>query len=922
MQQNPAFNQIMRAKDCVIARLAIEKNLTTFPRALSIAALAGNRGIAFYSALKDCLAMSEADWAELDAEAEKKLAETAAEAAQDTGETLFSLCAGSGLTETLLMPDDAIMKTEFARLPEERPKEQIKRHKTVAIDENLADTPKDAATALCVAKDEARDRLYGIFKEPRYTRGKEIAKGGHGKIFVARDERFGRHLALKALIAGRNATPAQARKFILEARATALLEHPNIVPVHDLGVTEEGEIYYTMKKVQGKSLKYILYKIGKGDKILAARYSRLKLLMIFQQICNAIEFAHSKGIIHRDLKPENIMVGDFGETLVMDWGLAKIVDMDTDDEACGAQDIRPEDMDKTRIGTVSGTPAYMPPEQARGRVDLIDFRSDTYSLGAILYEILTYCIPFEGKNIEEVLDKVRNEAPIPPSKRAPRLDIPPDLEEICLRALSKDPAKRYQRAMELSNDIDEVLEGGKEKERRRKQARELYVEAQKEFANYFELRRSLSGASEKLEEQLKADGDGMDSEVLWKLMKERIAADINLDRSLYGLKGSLNRALALDPELSDARVMLADVYYTRFAEAETARNKKEMLYNRGFITQLAHERYVDLLDGEAEVTLESKNGWDALSVYAVVADDGNSRRVDVTENLMPIGETISLPIGNYSIEAEAGGETLVFPLRLEKNEKAKINLDFPRIPPTALDDLYFIPIPAGAFLKGGDNEAVGYSKIQDIWLDNFAISKYHITVSQYFKFLEATCRTDEDFLARSPRLKPDKGRLMRPGEPLSRLLARLGWKPDFPVVGVSWLDAAAFCEWLSVCAGKTIRLPSDEEWEKAARGSDGRVYPWGNGFSPERCVMRDSCDKNFLAPVGSNPRDASPYGVCDMAGLAREWCLDYTQQKLGERLVRGGSWYDGEIFCRAASRSGMRQDFVRTYVGFRVVMEF
>ncbi|MDA0841666.1 MAG: protein kinase, partial [Planctomycetota bacterium] len=302
---------------------------------------------------------------------------------------------------------------------------------------------------------------------------------------------------------------------------TGQLEHPNIVPIHELGKDTEGNLYFTMKLVKGKSLGQILADLkslgvwesgGIGDSVASSRpHSQTPtlpyLLNVFLKVCDAIAFAHSKGVIHRDLKPDNIMVGDFGEVLVMDWGLAKVLKQDQRPET---GDKRPEeintqhstsnaqhpssdsttpslhhsspsdsttppphhsasssvssirsdsDVAQTLEGAVQGTPAYMPPEQAEGQIDKIDHRSDIYSLGAILYEILTLKRPVEGKTVTAVLLKVSEGKILAPEKRAPERGVPKELSAICMKAVSKNRRKRYQSVQDLSRDISLYLEG-------------------------------------------------------------------------------------------------------------------------------------------------------------------------------------------------------------------------------------------------------------------------------------------------------------------------------------------------------------------------------------------------------------------------------------------------------------------------------
>jgi len=722
--------------ELLLARLVLEKGFLGFEALIAMTAAIGSpvRG-ALETALRSQLNIGHQQWREIETEVDRRLSALANRTGSDTGETLFAVNPTGDESETLFMPDHAIMRTEcISELTTIKPTPA--KGRTVVVDENLSDTPGPAATVMARATDGKPGSFMRIFKGPRYTVGREIARGGHGKINLARDERLGRHIALKQLIAGGSSTSNQRRKFVLEARATGLLEHPNIVPVYDLGILDSGEVFFTMKMVRGRSLKYIIYKQSQGDSKLLSQYGRIRMLMIFQQICNAVHFAHHKGIIHRDIKPENIMVGNYGEVLMMDWGLAKIVDGHYEDDEVPSSSIMPEDLEKTRVGTISGTPSYMAPEQARGRIDLIDQRTDVYALGAILYEILTYHPPFEGKNIEEVLEKVRQKEPIPPRRLVPEHNISLDLEEIVLKAMSKDPDKRYNSGKELHDDIEQFLEGSKERARNQKRAQELVQSAKAEFNRYFEVRKRTVETQDHTETLLKEGIEGLGGERLWKSEMQSLVGDVQLDRMLGNLKASLTEALSLYPQLEQARIMLADVYYTRFAEAEQSRNKKEMIYNRGHIEALAPQRYKDVLAGGGTVSFRGHKGRGRWRVFANSEQNGKLVPVPIPETSGNVEAVIDLPVGNYVIEVNADNNRLVFPVLLEKGENVVLSLDIPPLPRSPVDGLEMVTIPGSRFLKGGDLEAVGYLKISEPHVSTFAISRYPVTMAQYHHFLQ------------------------------------------------------------------------------------------------------------------------------------------------------------------------------------------
>jgi serine/threonine protein kinase/Leucine-rich repeat (LRR) protein len=266
----------------------------------------------------------------------------------------------------------------------------------------------------------------------RYEPGAEVARGGMGAVLEAEDRSLRRRVAVKVMLNPDAGSEERARRFVAEARVTGQLEHPGIVPVYELGTDAAGRIFYAMKLVRGTTLSAILAGLREGDPETLAKHPLGALLTAFLKVCDAVSFAHSRGVIHRDLKPDNIMVGDYGEVLVMDWGLAKVVggaeqgapsvenggtgpsDLPgrSDSSAPGAADPAPV---MTLEGQILGTPAYMAPEQARGEVSAIDARTDIYALGAILYALLVLRPPFVGRTPWEILENVLRGEATPPA---------------------------------------------------------------------------------------------------------------------------------------------------------------------------------------------------------------------------------------------------------------------------------------------------------------------------------------------------------------------------------------------------------------------------------------------------------------------------------------------------------------------------
>jgi tRNA A-37 threonylcarbamoyl transferase component Bud32 len=426
-----------------------------------------------------------------------------------------------------------------------------------------------------------------IDEKERYRERITLGEGGMGRINLTTDKRIGRDVAMKVL-RRRYATQADTlARFVREARIQGQLEHPSIVPVYDLGKRANGDVFFTMKRVRGKSLEQIIDGHIARDRECMEKYPRRELLRAFSNACLAVDFAHTRGVLHRDLKPANIMLGDFGEVYVLDWGLSKVAGV-KDEDLLDSQDPveLPQDQSaKTAQGAVLGTPGYMSPEQARGETDRMDSRSDVYSLGVILYEMLALQpLHSRGRPSAMMVSTMRG-VDGRPSFRSPQRSIPPELDAICVKAIQLNPEHRFASARELHNAIVRYLDGEQD----------------------LELLRELSGAharaAEVAAEYALADGRNA--------REERVRA-----------LREVGRALALDPSQPEARQVLAKLLAdppNELPDEERAEEYYQDEKQRRRAAGLSMRIQLSFIITVLLVVWMGVRSWPALIAYAVVS---------------------------------------------------------------------------------------------------------------------------------------------------------------------------------------------------------------------------------------------------------------------------------------------------------------
>jgi eukaryotic-like serine/threonine-protein kinase len=459
----------------------------------------------------------------------------------------------------------------------------------------------------------------------RYTIIRFHAGGGIGDVYLAQDGDLGRQVALKELKPQFADIPMFRARFLEEARITGQLEHPGIVPVHE--VTKRAgdqKHFYTMRFIKGRTLAHAIKAYHrKREAGQAGPLDLRELLNVFVGVCNAVAYAHSRGVIHRDLKPQNVALGDFGEALVLDWGLAKVLGEKTGEDSQHPVTIEPEaERGETMSGQRIGTISYMSPEQAEGRIDLMDRRTDVYGLGAILYEILTGEPPFTGPQESVVLDRVQHAAVTPPHQSVPATS--PALEAVCLKALAKKREDRYESAKDVAQEIEQWLGDEPVNAWREPRTTRLLRWARRHRTVVASVAALLVTAVVALAIStfLIANAQKETEEARQKESSQRLRAEANLRRALSAGNQMLTRVgekqLAEVPQMDDVRQKLLDdalQFYKGFSQEDNAdpglRREIGQAYQRtAHIRQIlgkhieAEEDYREALDIQTKLAVE------------------------------------------------------------------------------------------------------------------------------------------------------------------------------------------------------------------------------------------------------------------------------------------------------------------------------
>jgi serine/threonine-protein kinase len=720
----------------------------------------------------------------------------------------------------------------------------------------------------------------------RYDLGAELGRGGSGRVAVAVDRHIGRRVALKTLIGGATAERALVQRFVEEARITGQLEHPSVIPIYDLGVLADGQPFYVMRVVPRRTLRDVL-----RDPEQRREWPLVRLCGMFVQVCRAMAYSHARGVIHRDLKPDNVLLGEYGEVYVADWGIARLAgEKETLAAPVAAADTTARA--GTIIGSILGTPGYMPPEQALGRWDEVDHRADLFALGAILYEILTARRPFEGDSVLRIVAHTVNDPVRPPQDVWPA--CPLVLADLCLKLLQKERDKRPASADEVAEEVEAFLEGAKERQRRREEADALAAAAAAPLGDWRGLRAvrdQLAAEAERALAEVQSWEPPERKREAWSLEDQARAAGHEAGRVLAEAVELFVRALGHDPLHAEARAGLAELYCANAALARDERREADHLYYDALMRNYDDGRLSARLAEEARLSVSTEPAGAALTAWRwVESPDRVLAPADETAlGEAPVGEARLAP-GSWVLEARAEGLAPArWPFVCQPGEHVAAALRL--VPEAAIGGAAFVYVPAGRATLGGDAAAIDALGRRDVDVAGFLLGRFPVTAEEWQAFDPAWSRA---------------GGGARGDQPGGRL----------PVTGLDWEAARAYCAWRAARDGLAWRLPTEAEWERAARGADGRLYPWGDRFDPTFCKMAASrAGAPAPEPVGAFPRDEGPFGARDLAGGVSEWTAEASGAL---RVARGGAWSLPAAWCRVASRQLLPASARLAHVGLRL----
>jgi serine/threonine-protein kinase len=760
----------------------------------------------------------------------------------------------------------------------------------------------------------------------RFEMQGELARGAMGRILAAWDLHLGRPVAIKVL---KRTSPRDLDRvrFLEEAQVTGQLQHPNIMPVYELGRLGD-DVCFVMRRIEGRSLKSIIAHLRRGDREYEKQYGRARLLSLFHQLCLTVGFAHSRGVVHRDLKPSNVMVGDFGEVLLLDWGLCKIVGTTTRSTRSVSERWR------TAHGQIIGTPAYMAPEQAMGDIASVDQRTDVYGLGAILYHLMTLRPPYSGRTNKEIVKRVLRETVMNPQERAPELGIPDTLAAIIMRSLERDPAHRYPNARALADAIGEyqdraaaggsvLIEGSTVHP---SPAEEHVVRGLAAVNRHQSLLEDAALVRDSMQTELADIAPGAEPtrrQRVWQQEGRLRQLEIDASDTFAQAVAALSRAVALDPDHAESRRVLCDLLLSRHERCLAHHDPAGAAYYRRLIAEYDDGRFGSMVDGTGELAVEV-HPTGAEVFISRLKSVGHRVEVGPEQSIGPAPTRVpDLPSGAYRIAARVEGREPIATssmVRAGTTTRTRLHMLLAGTIPEG-----YVHIPVGTFRFGTVEGPFALPAEQA--LPDYLIGRFPVTCAAYAEFLNALDgRNRDEATARAPRtFGGERPAWTRDSTGAFRLPTDHetgAWLPDAPVVGLRAEDAEAYCRWRSEVEGAIVRLPTEDEWEKAARGPEGRRYPWGDTWEPSFAICPETWAGAWPPRCGHREADRSLFGAGDFAGGVREWTGTEERSGTALRVVRGGSYLVGGNDTRPLwLRDLLPPGRGTPDIGFRVVRE-
>lgn len=758
-----------------------------------------------------------------------------------------------------------------------------------------------------------------------------LGRGGLGEVRRVHDPQLERVTALKTLQSRWAHVEDLGARFLLEARLTAQLQHPGIPPVHEVGILPDGRPWFTLPEVRGARL----------DEAIAAAHAtedpgRLRRLVEHvRRVVETVGYAHARGVVHRDLKPSNIMLGEFGEVWVLDWGLGKV---SPDSPAVITEQVH------TRHGAIQGTPAFMAPEQARGDAD-IGAPADVYAVGGVLHVVLT------GRGHRPAADPVAAMAMALEDVGLASLDdapwpVPEELAAVCRGCLELDPDARPS-MVAVSDALIQWLDGVRSRERALDvlaDARSHAQQATRRREQAVELRQQGRALEPR---DTRAQPEWWPA---WHLEDRADALDDEAEREDLRAEQLAQAALTHAPGLSEIRSWIADRALRRHQAADATGDRRAVARASLALEQFGTSRHAAYLEGRAAVSLAT----DPPGAEVVLHRWVTRHRLLVLEPVRSLGRTplVEVPLehGSFVLELRHPERAPVrWPVLLRRGEHETgcrpgqteaYPVYLPRPDELGVDECY---VPAGPCIVGRNHEFDRddvYMPRTRVWVDGVVVSRDPVTTAGFLPYLDALVDEgrEEELLAHAPTYKDGEWRMRR--DDRGHFVVGPGtrgdvWESASPMVLITWGAASAYAAWRADQDAIPWRLGWEVEWEKAARGADGRPYPWGWRVHSTWARMRATPDvERGVGPVDAFPTDASPYRVRGLAGNACEWVLDPhpegfcstegsvavapMPQGAPRRRVKGGAYLHRPFNCRVDGQASGIVGMSTTYVGTRL----